>query len=127
MSTSTAQLSDYRQSPRKVRVVAGLVRGKSIDDALGQLSFLGKKAALPIEKLIRSAVANAEGLKLTVENLVIKEIRVDSGKILYRRLPASRGRSSILRKRTSHVSVVLEEKEPKAKKVRFVKPSEKKS
>jgi len=127
MSTSTAQLSDYRQSPRKVRVVAGLVRGKSIDDALGQLAFLGKKAALPIEKLIRSAVANAEGLKLTVENLVVKEIRVDSGKILYRRLPASRGRSSILRKRTSHVSVVLEEKEPKAKKVRFVKPTEKKS
>jgi large subunit ribosomal protein L22 len=110
-----------------VRVVAGLVRGKSIDDALGQLAFLGKKAALPIEKLIRSAVANAEGLKLTIENLVVKEIRVDSGKILYRRLPASRGRSSILRKRTSHVSVVLEEKEPKAKKVRFIKPTEKKS
>ena len=127
MATSTAQLSDYRQSPRKVRVVAGLVRGKSIDDALGQLAFLGKKAALPIEKLIRSAVANAEGQKLTPENLVVKEIRVDSGKILYRRLPASRGRSSILRKRTSHVSVVLEEKEPKVKKVRFVKPTEKKS
>lgn len=127
MPTSTAQLSDYRQSPRKVRVVAGLVRGKSITDALDQLTFLGKKAALPIEKLIRSAVANAEVLKLTTENLVVKEIRVDSGKILYRRLPASRGRSSILRKRTSHVSVVLEEKEPKAKKVRFVKPTEKKS
>jgi len=121
MATSSAQLSDYRQSPRKVRVVATSVRGKSVGEAIDQLSFLGKKAALPIEKLIRSAVANAESKNLVVDHLVVKEIRVDSGKILYRRLPASRGRSSILRKRTSHVQVVLEEKEPKVKKVKFLK------
>jgi large subunit ribosomal protein L22 len=121
MATSSAQLSDYRQSPRKVRVVATSVRGKSVEDAIDQLSFLGKKAALPIEKLIRSAVANAEGKNLNIGHLVVKEIRVDSGKILYRRMPASRGRSSILRKRTSHVNVVLEEKEPKVKKTKFVK------
>ncbi len=121
MATSSAQLSDYRQSPRKVRVVATSVRGKSVQDAIDQLSFLGKKAALPIEKLIRSAVANATTKNLNVDHLVVKEIRVDSGKILYRRMPASRGRSSILRKRTSHVNVVLEEKEPKVKKAKFVK------
>jgi large subunit ribosomal protein L22 len=121
MATSTAQLNDYRQSPRKVRIVTDLIRGKRTDDAIAELAFLGKRAASPIQKLIISAVSNARGKNMDVETLVVKDIRVDAGKILYRRLPASRGRSSQLRKRTSHVVLTLEEKEPKVKKVKFDK------
>lgn len=116
MATARAQLSDYRQAPRKARLVATMVRGKRVEDALAQLDFLGKKAALPFSKLIRSAVANAKGLNLSEENLVVKEIRVDEGKIMYRRGSASRGRAPLLRKRTSHIQVLLEEKAPKVKK-----------
>jgi len=124
MSTSSAQLSDYRQSPRKVRVVANLVRGKRVEDALVSLSFLGKRAGEPLKKLIESALANAKDKKIETENLIVKEIRVDSGKILYRRGTASRGRAPILRKRTSHVSVVLSE--GLAKKTRIKKETTKK-
>ncbi len=123
MAIVSAQLSDYRQSPRKVRVVATLVRGKSVPDALSGLQFLGKKASLPIAKLIKSAVANAEFQKLDKENLFVKELRVDAGSILYRRQPASRGRSSTIRKRSSHVKVVLEERAPKMKKTKINKES----
>ncbi len=119
MSTASAQLSDYRQSPRKVRVVADLVRGKRVEDAIVSLGFLGKRAGEPLKKLIESALANAKDKKIEIENLVVKEIRVDGGKILYRRGTASRGRAPILRKRTSHVSVILAE--GKAKKTRIKK------
>ncbi len=109
MSVITAQLSDYRQSPRKVRVVVNAMRGKRVNDALIDLSFVPKRAALPLQKLLESAVANAAAKNIDVDSLVIKEFRVDNGRILYRRLPASRGRASILRKRTSHVKVTLAE------------------
>jgi large subunit ribosomal protein L22 len=92
-----------------VRVVADLVRGKKVEDALTSLRFLAKRAGDPIMKLIESALANAKNKNIEVENLVVKEIRVDGGKILYRRRSASRGRAPTIRKRTSHVLVVLEE------------------
>ena len=111
-----ATLSNYRQSPRKVRVVADTVRGKSVDQARTELSFMPKRAALPLEKLLSSAVANAKNLGLAVENLIVKEIKVDGGATLYRRQPMSRGRAFVIRKRTSHVNVTLAEKAPKAKK-----------
>jgi large subunit ribosomal protein L22 len=126
MSSVTAQLNDYRQSPRKARVVANLVRGKSVADALVVLQFLAKRGALPISKLISSAVANAKSQSIDVENLKVEGIFVDSGKILYRRLPASRGRSSQLRKRTSHVRVVLSTFEPKEKKEKITAKSKSK-
>jgi large subunit ribosomal protein L22 len=118
MAQAKAQLSTYRQSPRKVRVVANLVRGKKVEDAITALSFVPKRAALPIEKLIASALANAKNLSMPVENLIVKEIRVDGGRTLYRRMPTARGRSFQIRKRTSHVIVTLEEKIPKAKKTK---------
>jgi large subunit ribosomal protein L22 len=118
MPTSSAQLSDYRQAPRKVRVVADLVRGKTVADALTSLRFLPKKAGAPLMKLIESALSNAKNKNIETENFVIKEIRVDAGKILYRRGSASRGRAPALRKRTSHISVVLAEGKIKTKKVR---------
>ena len=121
MAEAKATLSNYRQSPRKVRVVANLIRGKRAEDAVITLSFVPKRASGPIQKLLSSAIANAKNLSIPVENLVVKEISVDGGKILYRRLPMSRGRAFTLRKRTSHVTLTLAEKAPKAKKAKAVK------
>lgn len=121
MATAKATLSNYRQSPRKVRVVANLVRGKKVDDAMNTLAFVAKRSAGPLQKLLASAVANARSLSLPVENLVVKEIRVDGGKILYRRQPMSRGRAFVIRKRTSHVDIVLEEVVEKTKKAKTKK------
>jgi large subunit ribosomal protein L22 len=113
MAEAKAQLNNYRQSPRKVRVVAQSVRGKSVRQALDTLTFLPKRAALPLEKLINSAVANAKDKSIPTDNLVIKEIAVDGGATLYRRRPMSRGRAFVIRKRTSHVSVTVAEGEAK--------------
>jgi large subunit ribosomal protein L22 len=124
MNTATAQLNNYRQSPRKVRLVADLVRGKKVEQAISALQFADKKAALPIEKLLRSALSNAKNLNLDSENLVVKSVTVNSGKILYRSLPMARGRAFRMRKRTSKVVVVLGEKTVKvkvAKKAKAVK------
>ena len=102
-----AQLNSYRQSPRKVRLVADMVRGKSTEKALAALSLLPKRASAPLSKLIESAVANAKNQGLNKEKLFINEIRVDGGAILYRRRPMSRGRAFTIRKRTSRISLVL--------------------
>ncbi|MFZ2048791.1 MAG: 50S ribosomal protein L22 [Minisyncoccia bacterium] len=118
MAEAKATLSDYRQSPRKVRIVADMVRGKKVEDAIITLSFIPKRSALPLQKLLASAVANAKNLSIPMENLVVKEIRVDGGKILYRRLPMSRGRAFSIRKRTTHVNITLAEVAPKVKKSR---------
>lgn len=122
MTQITAELKNYRQSPRKVRLVADTVRGKSVAEALTLLSFVPKRAALPLQKLVASALANAKSLAVPAENLVVKEIRVDAGAILYRRQPRSRGMANPLRKRTSRVRVVLVEGAPKkAKKTKAKK------
>lgn len=110
MAEARASLSNYRQSPRKVRVVADLVRGKKVEDALVTLSFTTKRGAGPLGKLLSSALANAKNLSLPVEKLVVKSITVDGGAILYRRRPRSRGMANPIRKRTSHINIVLAEK-----------------
>src|SRR3989344_5840131 len=107
MEQAKATLSNYRQSPRKVRLVADTVRGKKIEEAITALSFIPKRSALPIQKLLASALANAKNLSLPIENLVVKEIKVDAGATLYRRRPRSKGMANPIRKRTTHVSVVL--------------------
>ena len=103
----TAELNNYRQSPRKVRVVADTVRGKKVAEALTILSFVPKRAALPLEKLVASALANAKALSIPIENLRVKSLTVDQGPTLYRRRPRSRGMANPIRKRTSRVRVVL--------------------
>lgn len=125
MAEAKATLSNYRQSPRKVRGVADLIRGKSVEEALTMLSFIPKRSAGPVQKLLASAVANAKNLSIPTENLVVKEISVNGGAILYRRLPMSRGRAFVIRKRTSHVDLVLAEKAPKIKKNKVEKPKAK--
>ncbi len=109
MTEVTAQLNDYRQSPRKVRVVADSIRGKGVAEAKRRLNFLTKRATGPLQKLLLSAVANAKDLGLAEESLKVKSITVDGGKILYRRRPVAHGAAHPIRKRTSHIKIILGE------------------
>ena len=111
-----AFLKNYRQSPRKVRLVAGLVRGKSVSAAIAQLDFLAKRAGLPMKKLLMSAVSNAKNMGVDEANLFIKELRVDKGITLKRMMPAAMGSGHRINKRTSHLMIALGEKVAKAKK-----------
>lgn len=112
-----AYLKNYRQSPRKVRLVAELIKGKRVEDAMVQLDFLAKRSASPIQKLLASAVANATAIGNNKENLFIKEIRVDKGLVMKRMMPRAMGRGARINKRTSHVLLVLGEKEAKTAKI----------
>ena len=104
-----ASATHIRISPRKVRMVVDTVRGKSVSQALSILGFTRKKAALPVQKLLKSAVANAveNGGINDVETLVIDRIMVDEGPTLKRYMPRARGRATPIRKRTSHIRIVL--------------------
>jgi len=114
---ATAFLKHYRQSPRKVRLVADMVRGKKAQDAIDWLTFTPRKSALPLKKLISSAIANATNNDgANAEDLVISEIRVDKGLIMYRHRARARGRGAPLRKRTCHVHVTVESATPSEKK-----------
>jgi len=105
-----ASLKHLRVAPRKARLVAGLVRGLDVNKAANQLKFLNKKSAKPMLKLLDSAVANAvNNYDLDKSNLTIKEIKVDEGRVLKRWLPRAHGRATILRKKMSHVTVILSE------------------
>ena len=105
-----AFLKNYRQSPRKVRLVANLVKGKSVDEALVELDFLAKRASTPVRKLMLSAVSNAKNMGIEKENLFVKELRVDKGIVMKRMLPAAMGSAHRINKRTSHITLVLSEK-----------------
>ncbi len=102
-----AILKDYRQSPRKVRLLADLVRGKKVSDALATLRFVDKRAAGPFSKVIESAVANAKTSGADVSKLFIKAVAVDKGSVLKRSMPRARGSASRINKRNSHISVEL--------------------
>jgi large subunit ribosomal protein L22 len=113
----TASLKNYRISPRKVRVVADMIRGKGVAQASIILLNATKKAKHPLNDLLASAVANAShNHKIEADNLFVKEIRVDQGYVLARSMPMSRGTAFPFKKRTSHVSIMLDVKEPKASK-----------
>jgi large subunit ribosomal protein L22 len=97
-------------SPRKMRVVAALVRRKKVEEAVGLLDLMPKKAATIISKAIKSAAANAEdksGGDVSVENLVIHTIAIDGGTINKRWMPRSMGRANRINHRTSHLTVVV--------------------
>lgn len=122
-----AKVKHIRISPRKVRLVADLVRGMGVEKAIDQLNFTNKWAKRPIKKLIESAIANAtNNFELEESNLFIKEIKVDEGATLKRWMPRAHGRATPLRKRTSHISLVLGEikdsGEKKAKKQKVEAP-----
>ncbi|MEA3272116.1 MAG: 50S ribosomal protein L22 [Patescibacteria group bacterium] len=106
-----ASVKYIRKSPRKVRLVVDLIRGLDVKDAENQLKFTPKLAKEPILKLLRSAIANAENnFQLKKENLFIKKIVVDEGPTLKRWHPRAHGRAATIRKRSSHIDIVLGEK-----------------
>jgi large subunit ribosomal protein L22 len=113
-----AFLKNYRQSPRKVRLIADLIKGKGVAEALAELDFLTKRGSLPIKKLLMSAVANAKQAGLEMENLFIKELSVDKGIVMKRMMPAAMGTGHRINKRTSHVSLLLAEKVTPVKKIK---------
>lgn len=106
-----ATTKSIRLAPRKVRAVARLVRGKNVDEAINQLEFTVKRPALPIQKLINSAIANAEhNFSMVRSNLYIKDLQVDEGVKLKRFLPKAFGMTARIQKKTSHIRLVLDER-----------------
>ena len=106
-----AKLNNCPTSPRKMRLVADLVRGEKVEKALNVLRFSSKEASRRLEKLVLSAVANwqskNEDASVEDADLFVKEIRVDGGSMLKRLRPAPQGRAHRIRKRSNHVTVVL--------------------
>ena len=110
----TAKLSNYRIAPRKVRLVADMIRGKSIEQAQIILVNVSKKAKHPLADLLDSAIANAKNnFNIDKDNLIVSEIRVDQGFVLKRSMPMARGSAFPIKKRTSHISLVLAPKADK--------------
>ena len=105
-----ATLKNYRQSPRKVRLVADSIRGKSVPIAQHTIRFLGKRAAPAVGKLLDSALANARSSGLSPDGLIIKSITVNKGRVQKRGRPFARGRSGVIRKTASHIEIVLVER-----------------
>lgn len=106
-----AKLNNCPTSPRKMRLVADQVRGKGVEQALAILRFSPKEASRRLEKLLLSAIANwqakNEEASLEDADLIVREIRVDSGRMLKRLRPAPQGRAHRIRKRSNHVTMVL--------------------
>ena len=127
-----ALLTNYHQSPRKVRLVADLIRGKSVAAARAALLYLPKKSSPAIGKLLDSAVANASSAGAVAENLFVKTITVNKGIVMRRARPFARGRAGSIRKTMSIVflelgTVAKAAKKSRAKKVKAAKPASAKS
>ncbi|MDI2586280.1 MULTISPECIES: 50S ribosomal protein L22 [Psychrobacillus] len=111
MSQAKAIAKTVRIAPRKVRLVVDLIRGKQVGEAVAILQLTPKTASPVVEKVLKSAVANAEhNYDLDINNLVVSEIFVDEGPTLKRFRPRAQGRASAINKRTSHITVVVSEK-----------------
>ena len=110
-----AKLNNCPTSPRKMRLVADLIRGEKVDKALNILRFSQKEAARRLEKLLLSAIANwqakNEGVRIEDANLYVKEVSVDSARMLKRIQTAPQGRAYRIRKRSNHVTLVVDNKE----------------
>jgi len=112
-----AKLKNYRKSPKKIVEAASLLKDSHVDEAIQQLSHLRKGFADDLAKLIKSAIANAENnFKLSKENLFISKIIVNGGPVLKRWRPRAYGRAAQILKRTSHITVELEERKKEEKK-----------
>ena len=102
-----------RMSPKKIRVVADLIRGLDVLEAVDQLKFIPRRAVKPILKILNSAIANAEhNFNLKKENLYIRKIMVNEGAVLKRWMPRAFGRASPIKKKSSHIEIILDELKP---------------
>ena len=114
--TAIAKLNDVPTSPRKMRLVADTVRGEEVNHALDLLHFSKKEASIRLEKLLRSAIANWEAKnqdkseQLEKGNVIVKTIMVDEGRTLKRIRPCPQGRAGRIRKRSNHVTIILDVK-----------------
>jgi large subunit ribosomal protein L22 len=112
MGEATARLNYLRMSPFKVRMVAAIIKGKPVREALGILEHTPRRACIPMRKLLKSAIANAsENHDLDADALMVKNIQVDEGPTLKRWMPRAMGRATPIRKRTSKITIVVAEKE----------------
>lgn len=118
-----ATLSNYRQSPRKVRLVANAIKGKSLVEADLVLSHMTKRGSLPILKLIKSAAANAANTGTSADSLMVKNIEVNKGIVLKRSMPRAQGRATPINKRSSHITVTLGVRTLSKKRVAKTNPS----
>ncbi|NPA52396.1 MAG: 50S ribosomal protein L22 [Aquificae bacterium] len=100
-----------RISPTKVRQVINLIRGKDVGVALAILQETNKRASKIVETLLKSAIANAENKDMDIDNLYIKEIRAEDGPILKRYMPRAYGRATMIRRRYSHIYIILAERQ----------------
>ena len=116
--TAIAKINDVPTSPRKMRLVADIIRGVEVNRALDILKFSKKEASLRLEKLLKSAIANWEAKnpdsikELDGGNVIVKTIMVDEGRTLKRIRPCPQGRAGRIRKRSNHVTVILDVKKP---------------
>ena len=134
VKTAKASMKNLNIAPRKVRLIADLVKGQSAVGAIGQLQVLPQRSTEPIIKLIKSALANAQDNNLDTRKLVLESITVNKGRTLKRGLSRGRGRVTPIRKAQSHVDLILKESDKviapafviheKPKKVKEFKPSE---
>jgi large subunit ribosomal protein L22 len=116
---AVAKLNNNPTSPRKMRLLADLIRGLDVEKALNILKFHAKHSSVPLEKLLVSAIANwklkNEGTRVEDANLVVKTIFVDGGRMLKRMRPAPQGRGYRIRKRSNHVTIIVDSKVVAAK------------
>ena len=107
-----AVLRHTRAAPRKARLIGSLIRGRNVNDAINILTFLRKRIAKKIQKLLKSAISNAEENHkvLDVDDLYVKNVRVDKGVVWRRQIARARGMATAIKKRTSHITIVLDEK-----------------
>ena len=108
---ATAKATYIRIAPRKVKIVLDLIRNKPTDEAIAILKHTPKAACEPLEKLLKSAIANAENKNMDVTRLYISECSVDKGPTLKRIRPRARGSANRINKKTSHINLVLKEAE----------------
>lgn len=105
-----ALLKNYRQSPRKVRLLADLVRGKNIEKAIAVLTFTNKRASAPFTKVLQSALANATAAGKDAKSLYVARVAVDKGVTQKRFMPRARGSASAINRRASHITIELAER-----------------
>jgi large subunit ribosomal protein L22 len=104
-----AQAKYIRIAPRKVQVIIPAIKGRKVEEAISILQFMPRKGARILQKVLHSAVANAEQNKVDIDTLVVKTVMVDGGPTLKRFMPRAMGRANPILKRTSHITVFLEE------------------
>ncbi len=113
---AVARLRNNPTSPRKMRLLADLVRGMDVENAINTLKFSTKHPSVPLEKLLMSAIANwrvkNEGQDVAAANLYVKTIFVDGGRVLKRMRPAPQGRAYRVRKRSNHITIIVDSRNP---------------